>query len=184
MHYTEHHISMILDAVKLSAERHRNQRRKDADATPYINHPVSVAEMLWKVGGVRDTNVIVAGLLHDLIEDTKTESQEIRKLFGDQVLSLVLEVTDDKRLPKAERKRLQIVHATGLSTKAKQIKLADKICNVADITWTPPHNWTPQRKMEYLEWSAEVVAGLRGCNHILEDEFDRVLAIAREKIKD
>ena len=184
MLYTEQQISLILNAVKFSAERHRNQRRKDADSTPYINHPLNVAELLWGLGGVRDTNVVVAGLLHDLIEDTETEPKEIRQLFGKQILSLVLEVTDDKRLPKAERKRLQIVHATGLSTGAKQIKLADKIWNVVDITWTPPHNWSRERKMEYLEWSAEVVAGLRGCNQMLENEFDRVLSVAREKIKD
>jgi GTP diphosphokinase / guanosine-3',5'-bis(diphosphate) 3'-diphosphatase len=181
--YSEQQISSILTAVKLSAERHRDQRRKDAAATPYINHPVQVAELLWRVGGVRDVKMIIAGLLHDLLEDTETAPEEIRRLFGDEVWSLVLEVTDDKSLPKSERKRLQIKHAPHLSTGAKQIKLADKICNVVDITNSPPHNWSVGRKRDYLEWSERVVAGLGGCNQMLEDYFARVLRTARETME-
>jgi guanosine-3',5'-bis(diphosphate) 3'-pyrophosphohydrolase len=176
MEYTENDISTILSALKLSAERHRNQRRKDAECTPYINHPVEVAELLWRVGNVRDTRVIVAALLHDIIEDTNSRPEEIRDLFGETVLTLVLEVTDDKSQSRMDRKRRQIEHARQLSHDAKQIKLADKICNVFDLANSPPKDWEVERKREYLDWSKKVVEGLRGCNPRLESYYDQVLA--------
>jgi guanosine-3',5'-bis(diphosphate) 3'-pyrophosphohydrolase len=165
-------IGFILSAIKFSAEKHRNQRRKDADLTPYINHPIEVAELLWRVGQVRRTEPIIAALLHDIIEDTDTEPREIRDLFGEEVLRLVHEVSDDKSLPKAERKRLQIERARYLSYYAKHIKLADKICNVRDITHAPPRNWSIARRLEYVEWTQRVIDGLRGCNQALELCYD------------
>ncbi len=172
----------ILEAVRFSAEKHRDQRRKGNARLPYINHPVEVAERLWNDGGVRDPDVIVAALLHDTLEDTETAPEEIRRLFGDAVLSLVQEVTDDKRLPKQERKRLQIEHAHCMPARAKQIKLADKYCNVRDIARDPPADWSLERKQEYLLWAEQVVDGLRGTNPVLEKQFDELLAEARENL--
>jgi len=175
-------LSVFLKAMKFSAEKHRNQRRKDVQESPYINHPIEVANVLWTIGDVYDVSTIVAALLHDTIEDTNTTREEILTNFGEEVLDLVLEVSDDKSLPKQERKAGQIIKAPSLSLKAKQLKLADKICNISDIVNLPPHNWSWQRRVDYLEWAAAVVAGLRGVNAKLEKYFDETLAEARKKL--
>jgi len=168
-------ITLLLAALKFAAKKHRDQRRKDQGATPYINHPIQVAETLWFQGNVRDMITIVGALLHDTLEDTNATAEEIRQQFGEQVLALVQEVTDDKSLPKLERKRLQIEHAPHQSARAKQVKLADKICNVTDIINSPPHNWSLKRCQEYIDWSKQVVAGLRGINPALEACYDAIV---------
>ena len=175
---------MVLKAAKFAADKHRTQRRKDAGASPYINHPIDVAEMLVRVGQVNDPNILAAALLHDTLEDTETEPEEIRKEFGEKVLSLVLEVTDDKKLTKEERKELQVQNAPHKSDGAKQIKIADKISNLLDIIHSPPANWSLQRRQEYLNWAERVVAGLRGVNRSLEDLFDHVIAEGRRKLSE
>jgi len=172
----------VLEAVRFSAEKHRDQRRKGKGRSPYVNHPVEVAERLWNLGGVRDADVIVAALLHDTLEDTETPREEIGRRFGERVLSLVREVTDDKALPKAERKRLQVEHAPDLSHGAKLIKLADKLCNVRDILLDPPADWPLERRQAYLAWAGRVVEGLRGTSAALEEAFDRLAAEARERL--
>jgi (p)ppGpp synthase/HD superfamily hydrolase len=171
--------AVLLQALQFSAERHRDQRRKDESASPYINHLIQVASVLANVGGVTDISVLVAAILHDTIEDTATNAVEIEARFGREVRLLVEEVTDDKRLAKAERKRLQVEHAPRLSLGAKLIKLADKICNVLDVTHTPPTNWSMERRQEYLDWTERVVAGCRGCNPALERRYDDVLRQGR-----
>lgn len=181
--FLETDIELILSALKFSAEKHRDQRRKDAIASPYINHPIQVAELLWNVGEVRDIIVILGALLHDTIEDTQTSPEEIEKLFGKDVLDIVLEVTDDKRLSKTERKRLQIVHAPHKSIRAKQLKISDKICNIHDITNSPPKDWPFERRWEYLDWTENVINGVRGTNSKLEALYDEALAEARNKLK-
>ena len=127
-------LGSILAAVHFAADKHRDQRRKDAEASPYINHPIEVAELLERVGGITDIVTLQGALLHDTIEDTNTTPEELEKAFGKEVRSVVEEVTDDKRLPKEDRKRLQIEHAPHVSLRAKQIKLADKIANVRSVT--------------------------------------------------
>ncbi len=165
---------LFLDALLFASERHSSQRRKGLDHQPYINHLIQVANLLWQVGGVRDSVTLVAGLLHDSIEDTGVTPQEIRQRFGEEVLSVVQEVTDDKSLPKAERKRLQVEHAAHKSLRAKQVKLADKISNVRDVLASPPADWSPERRQEYLDWARQVVEGLRGASPELEAEFDKL----------
>lgn len=167
-------ISLLLKAARFSAERHRFQRRKGADASPYINHPLEVADLLANTGGVTDVRALVAAILHDTVEDTRTSFEEVQVLFGEEVRTVVEELTDDKKLPKPERKRLQIEHAAHLSGTAKPIKIADKICNVRDVTHDPPPDWSLERRREYLEWAAKVVAGCRGSNPALEQMFDEV----------
>ncbi len=166
---------LLIKALCFSADKHRYQRRKDQAQSPYINHPIEVVGLLWEVGGVREVSVLLAALLHDTIEDTKTSPDEIRTLFGDEVLALVLEVSDDKNLPKAERKRLQIENAPHKSAGAKLIKLADKSCNVHDLIASPPKDWPLERRREYLLWTEQVVAGLRGTNAALEAYYEREL---------
>jgi guanosine-3',5'-bis(diphosphate) 3'-pyrophosphohydrolase len=123
-------LGQILKATRFAAERHNDQRRKDSRSSPYINHPIRVAEILWTIGDVRDMTLLVASLLHDTIEDTATSPDEIRMEFGEDVLALVLEVTDDKSLPQHVRKQRQIETAPHKTHNAKLLKLADKICNV------------------------------------------------------
>jgi len=167
-------ISVILAAAAFAADRHRAQRRKDADASPYINHPLALANILSNEGEVHDTAVLCAALLHDTVEDTETSFEELRERFGEAITAIVAEVTDDKALPKAERKRLQVLKAPGKSEGAKLVKLADKISNLRDILASPPADWPQKRKVEYFQWARDVVAGLRGVNSRLEAAFDEV----------
>jgi guanosine-3',5'-bis(diphosphate) 3'-pyrophosphohydrolase len=169
--------------VQFAADKHRDQRRKDRESSPYVNHPIAVAEILARVGNVSEIAVLQAALLHDTIEDTETTPDDLEKSFGAEVRDLVLEVTDDKSLPKQERKRRQVEHAPALSDRAKQIKMADKICNVSDILLQPPADWPVERKLEYLDWSEAVIAGCRGVNRALESRYDDILARARTEFQ-
>jgi len=168
-------LAILLRATAFAAHKHRNQRRKDLEMSPYINHPIAVAMVLAGEGGIRDAAILAAALLHDTIEDTETTPEELTAAFGAEVAGIVLEVTDDKRLPKAERKRLQIEHAATASPQAKLVKLGDKICNLRDIVATPPHDWSEARKREYFLWASQVVAGCRGVNPRLEQVFDQAM---------
>ena len=167
-------VQLILEAAQFAAHKHRDQRRKDAKATPYINHPLAVANALSEEGSVRDPEILVAALLHDTIEDTETTYAELRGRFGERIADIVAEVTDTKFLSKPVRKRLQLATAGRASTAAQQVKLADKICNLRDILARPPADWSPKRKREYCEWAKAVVDQLRGANRRLARKFDAV----------
>jgi guanosine-3',5'-bis(diphosphate) 3'-pyrophosphohydrolase len=170
----------IAEALVFATDRHKNQFRKGTGKIPYINHPVNVLKLLSKFGET-DTDLLAAALLHDVIEDTTKNEQEIKELsdiihlkFGENVLLTVLEVSDNKNLPVKERKRLQVVHTPNLSDRAKKLKIADKICNMIDIKNDPPLNWPLERKLRYLDWAKQVVAGARGLNKKLDQYFDQV----------
>ncbi len=165
-------ITLVLRAASFAAHKHRDQRRKDQGASPYINHPLSLASILADAGAVTDATTLCAALLHDTIEDTQTTEQEIAEAFGAEIAAIVMEVTDDKRLDKAARKQAQIAHAASISSRAKLVKLADKISNVRDIAFCPPANWSIERKREYFDWAKAVVDQLRGINPALEQVFD------------
>ena len=172
----------LLRAVRFAAHKHRFQRRKDGDATPYVNHPIEVASVLAEVGGITDVTTLIAAVLHDTIEDTETTASEIEREFGAEVRQVVEEMTDDKSLPKPDRKRLQIEHSSQKSPRAKLVKLADKICNVRDVGQAPPAGWSAARREEYLEWTERVVVGCRGTNRQLEQCYDEALRWAREGV--
>ena len=169
----------IIRAISFASIKHKSQSRKGKKHIPYINHPIEVVRLLWEEGKVRDKSVLIAAILHDTIEDTHTTPEEIKETFGQEVLDLVLEVTDDKSLPKKERKKLQILHAPNASKGAKQIKLADKCSNLYDIIHSPP-DWPVERKMEYIWWAVSVVDGLRGANQPLEDHFDQLVELGNQ----
>ncbi|WP_407875193.1 HD domain-containing protein [Qipengyuania nanhaisediminis] len=156
----------LLEAASFAAEKHRDQRRKDARATPYINHPIEVARILAEAN-VGDVEVLMAAILHDTIEDTETTAEELTKTFGERVCGLVLEVTDDKGLDKLERKRLQVVNAATKSDCAKLIKIADKIANLRDLKASPP-DWCEQRVGAYVQFAEMVAGGCRGTNVLLD----------------
>jgi guanosine-3',5'-bis(diphosphate) 3'-pyrophosphohydrolase len=168
----EKELALLFRALAFAAHKHRDQRRKDAEASPYINHPIALAEVLAGEGGIADVEVLAAALLHDTIEDTATTAEELRAEFGARIAAMVEEVTDDQNLPKADRKRLQIEHAAALSPGAKLVKLADKICNLRDVADRPPAKWDLQRRQEYFEWAKRVIDGLRGAHPGLEAAFD------------
>jgi len=169
-------IPQILRAAAFAAERHRNQRRKGTDASPYINHPLALADLLAHDCGERDPTILIAALLHDTVEDTGTTIEQIEQTFGRAVAGIVGEVTDDKSLPKGERKRLQIQHAAQLSAPAKLVKLADKVCNLRDMHSSPPVGWSLERRREYFDWAKQVVDRLRGTHAHLEELFDAAYA--------
>jgi len=175
-------MNRLLQAARFAAERHTHQRRKNAAATPYVNHPVEVAEHLARVGGISDEDVLVAALLHDTVEDTQTTFEEIRERFGERVAGIVMECTDDKSLEKAERKRLQIVNAPNKSVDAKCVKIADKTCNLASMIVDPPVGWSMQRQQEYFAWAERVVHGLRGVNEHLDASVNDVLARGKARL--
>jgi guanosine-3',5'-bis(diphosphate) 3'-pyrophosphohydrolase len=165
-------VATILAAAAFAADKHRDQRRKGEDASPYINHPIAVANVLANEAGITDPVTLAAALLHDTIEDTKTTAEELNAAFGPEITGVVVEVTDDKNLEKAERKRLQIEHAGSLSRRAQLVKLADKICNVRDMSRSPPVDWSHERRVEYFVWAKKVVDQMRGASPTLEQLFD------------
>jgi GTP diphosphokinase / guanosine-3',5'-bis(diphosphate) 3'-diphosphatase len=165
-------IAKLIKAADFAALKHRMQRRKDADASPYINHPLALTRVLKLEAGVDEVDVLVAAVLHDTVEDTETTVEELEREFGGKIASIVAEVTDDKRLPKPERKRLQIEHAPHISREAKLVKLADKTCNLRDVIVAPPTRWSLERRRDYFEWARAVIDGLRGVHPVLEGLFD------------
>ena len=165
---------LILKALAFAAHKHRDQKRKDVKASPYINHPIALADVLCNEGGITDENVLCAALLHDTVEDTKTTSEELTQVFGKLISGIVMEVTDNKRIAKAKRKHLQIEHAAHASHQAKLVKLADKISNLRDIVASPPVGWNIQRKQKYFDWAKEVIDQVSGTNADLEMIFDGI----------
>lgn len=174
----------LVHSINFAAKKHRSQKRKGADGEPYINHPLEVLNLLMTVGKVEDFDILIAAVLHDTIEDTETTEEEITELFGTEVCEMVLELTDDKTLPKPVRKQLQIEHAPHISVGAKQIKLCDKISNIRDVSENPPDGWSVERRGEYVNWGEKVVAGLRGANENLEKHFDELITGAHRKFEE
>ena len=171
-------LSLLFRALAFSAEKHTKRRRKDIDKTPYINHPISLANILaqrWVI----DENVLCAAILHDTIEDTETTVSELQEHFGEKITSIVLEVTDDKSLEKSVRKQKQVEHAASISHEAQLVKLADKIANITDIINSPPADWSSERKKDYFVWAKAVVDNLRGAHQGLEKDFDDLINKAK-----
>jgi len=172
----EHELKLLLKALAFAAHKHKDQRRKDVQASPYINHPISLANILCNEGHITDVEVICGALLHDTVEDTDTLPEELEREFGKAIRDIVMDVTDDKSLPPLERKQRQISHAATATHKAKLVKLADKISNVRDMIDAPPVSWDLARKQAYFDWSKAVVDQLRGVHPQLEAAFDAAYA--------
>lgn len=178
-------LARVVDALQFAADAHREQRRKDR-VTPYINHPIELVWVLAVEGGVDDAEVLVAAVLHDYLEDCCGRSGQpsledgrraLRERFGERVLACVLACSDDKTLPKEERKRLQVEHAAALSLDARLVKLADRIANLRDLVAAPPQGWSMERRSEYFDWARAVVDRIRGTHPRLEALFDEAYAL-------
>jgi (p)ppGpp synthase/HD superfamily hydrolase len=173
---------VVLRAADMAARWHVHQRRKGIAQEPYINHLLEVASLVAEATGGTDPNLVVAALLHDAIEDQGVTSEMLASEFGEQVAKIVMEVSDDKTLPKDERKRRQIEAAPKKSREAKLIKLADKTSNLRTIASSPAADWSVKRRLEYIEWAKSVVAGLRGTSPWLEQQFDEAAAAAERSL--
>ena len=176
MSTSEEDLKRLLKALAFAAHKHRDQRRKDVESSPYINHPIALVNILCNEGHVTDTNVICAALLHDTVEDTDTTPEELQREFGGEIRAIVMDVTDDKTLEKAERKQRQIEHAAHISEQAKLVKLADKISNLRDVASNPPPDWDLRRRQGYFEWAKAVIDRLRGVHGPMEAIFDEAYA--------
>ncbi len=163
----------VLRAADMAARWHVHQRRKGTAQEPYINHLLEVASLVTEATGGTDPNIVIAALIHDAIEDQDVTSDVLASEFGQHVADIVMEVTDDKSLPKEERKRKQVEAAPKKSGEAKLIKLADKTSNLRTIAVSPAADWSVGRRLEYVEWAKAVVAGLRGTSPWLEQQFDQ-----------
>jgi len=169
---TDSNLSLLVRALDFAAKKHAGQVRKDQESTPYINHPIGLVDVLVNEADLDDTLILAAALLHDTVEDTSATPEEIEANFGEQLAACVMELTDDKSKLKEERKRLQIVHASGASYAARVVKLADKICNLRDMHTSPPPRWDLERRREYYDWAKSVIDELRGTHAVLESLFD------------
>ena len=173
-------ISLFLKALHFAADKHRYQKRKDVEASPYINHPIYVAQILSDIAGIDDVEVLCGAVLHDTVEDTETSLNDIELAFGLRVARIVEEVTDDKSLAKQARKQAQIDHARHISREGALVKVADKIANIRDVASNPPVDWNTTRRKEYLDWAEKVVAGCKPQSPELLSYFEESLASARE----
>lgn len=173
-------VQQILAAANFAAQKHAQQKRKGVLAEPYINHLLEVAELIAASNDELDTNLIIAGLLHDTVEDTVVTLQELKNNFGDDVASLVAEVTDDKSLPKEIRKKLQVETAHKKSRRAQILKLADKISNLRSILTSPPVGWSLERKQQYFQWARQVVSAIQEPNPYLKAEFEKTCKMASQ----
>jgi (p)ppGpp synthase/HD superfamily hydrolase len=166
-------VQRILSAARFAAAKHAQQKRKGAGGEPYVNHLIEVADLIAASNDELDTELVMAGFLHDTVEDTGVSLTELTERFGHDVAELVAEVTDDKSLPDKTRKRLQVETAPHKSQRAQTLKLADKLSNLRAILTSPPVGWSLERKREYFQWAKAVVDGLAAPNPRLKSEFDK-----------
>jgi len=174
-------IVTIMKAADFAARKHTNQRRKGEGAEPYLNHLIEVASLVAEATNGRP-EVVIAALLHDVVEDQNVTIGEIADLFGPTVASLVAELTDDKSLPKQVRKDMQIANASHKSEGASVIKLADKASNLLALANSPPP-WPAERKRAYVEWARAVVSGLPFKPAGLLARFEDAARLATESIE-
>lgn len=174
-----HDLVLLARAADYAARQHVAQRRKGDAAEPYVNHLTEVAALLAEATGGADVVLLMGGLLHDTLEDTDATYEDLVQRFGPEVAALVAEVTDDKSLPKGERKRLQIEKTASKSRRARLVKLADKTSNLRSLMRSPPTGWGEERLREYVVWAEAVVRSCRGLDAALEAGFDAALDDAR-----
>jgi len=157
----------LFNALSYASQMHQNQRRKGSD-TPYVNHLIDVARLLAEYHMGDDLVLMQAALLHDVVEDTEADMRDVEVIFGQDVASVVAEVTDDKSLPKHLRKQLVVENCAHWTWRAKVLKLADLISNVNDVIHRPPTSWDLERQSNYFGWAAQVAQMMAGAHPELE----------------
>jgi guanosine-3',5'-bis(diphosphate) 3'-pyrophosphohydrolase len=175
-------LRLVSEAAELAARRHNGMARKGRGNEPYINHLAEVANLLAAATDGADAELVAAGWLHDTLEDTETTREELAQKFSERVAALVVECTDDMTLPKAERRRLQVVNASHKSPSARLIKIADKISNIGARILSDPNAEERSDLVDYTNWAEQVVAGCRGGNAWLDSIFDKTVAQARSSL--
>lgn len=170
----QNNIYRLMKSLDFAAIKHKDQRRKDPNQTPYINHPIGVAQIISKEANIVDTDILIAAILHDTVEDTDTTLDEIQDIFGSKIGNIVSEVTDDKALSKEARKQAQIDKSPFVSYEAKIVKLADKLYNLRDLERQTPIGWTEERVQEYFIWASKVCDGIRGVCKPLDSSLDKM----------
>jgi len=175
-------IVLLARAADYAARQHIAQRRKGERAEPYVNHLTEVMALLAEATGGEDVILLAGGLLHDTLEDTDATYEDLEQRFGPEVAALVAEVTDDKSLPKEERKRLQIDKTPTKSRRAKLLKMADKTSNLRSMVSSPPAGWSPDRLRDYVAWAEQVARSCRGLNPALDAAFDVAHAAAKRHL--
>jgi (p)ppGpp synthase/HD superfamily hydrolase len=172
-------LMLVAAALDFAASHHVDHRRKGMRGEPYVNHLAEVAHLIAQATEGGDPELVAAALLHDAVEDTDATLDEIERHFGAAIARLVAEVTDDKSLPKAERKRLQVETAPRKSERARLLKLADKISNLRTLHSSPPDDWPEERRQAYVAWAEEVAGHCMGLNAFLDEQFRAALAALR-----
>lgn len=172
----------VLKAADSAARWHSGQFRKGQAKEPYINHLLEVASLVTEATAGADPDLVIAALLHDAVEDQGVSEATITEMFSADVAALVMEVTDDKSLPKDERKRLQVVNAPHKSPRAAMLKLADKTSNLRAIAQSPPADWSASRRLDYVAWARQVVDPLRQHSTFLSACFDQAAAEAEQSV--
>jgi (p)ppGpp synthase/HD superfamily hydrolase len=175
-------LRLVSEAAELAARRHNGMARKGRGNEPYINHLAEVANLLAAATEGADAELVAAGWLHDTVEDTETTREELAKKFSERVAALVIEVTDDMRLPKDQRRQKQIVDAPKKSPGAKLIKIADKISNIRARILPQPDQDERDDLIDYVAWAEQVVRGCRGGNAMLDRTFDETVDAARSTL--
>ncbi len=171
-------------ALTFAAEAHANQRRKGAAQEPYLNHLVEVMDLVARATDGNDIELLIAALLHDVVEDTAVTREQLSQTFGERVARIVEENSDDMSLPKDERRRQRIAGMVKKSADARMVKTADVISNLRAMATSPPAGWTADRKLGYLEGCRQLIDAGRGANPNLETVFDETAAETEEAIRD
>ena len=175
-------LRLVSEAALLAAQRHSGMARNGRGNEPYVNHLAEVANLVSEASGGADAELVAAGWLHDIIEDTATTREELAERLSVRVAALVVEVSDDMGLPKDERRRLQVVGAPHKSPDAKLIKIADKISNIRGRIAADPSEEERADLADYVGWAEQVVSGCRGGNVWLDRTFDETVTLARSAL--
>lgn len=168
--------------AKFAAEAHAGQFRKDAKHTPYISHPVKVANILRNEAGITDETVLAAALLHDTVEDCGVDPKVIAARFGDDVARLVLEVTNPEGMPKDEVKRLQVEKSKLRSSGGNALKLSDRIDNLRDVLVSPPADWDSAQRRAYFEHGRQMVDAMPNAHEKLRNIFNEIYSEGLRKL--
>lgn len=165
----------LLEAASFAARAHVGQKRKDG-ATPYAAHVFRVCLIVRDLFGFDDPRMLITALLHDTIEDTTTDFDDIEKLYGHEIATWVSFLTKEKRLREEERERDYIARLKQAPWQVHVCKLADVFDNLTDNAGLPP-----ERRGHSVERAEKYFAELRG---IAVPELQKPIALVAELLDD